>query len=1053
MLGSRLLETKRLSNLEAELERTRSNSNTTFPIPSRIISEDELSASVASLCGVLTPRLRGEFSYSTLFYLQSNKNTGISKETSKVVVTNSTRDNVRNIAVALRSTQPLLITGPAGCGKSFLIHEIAQNLNELSTMVSIHLGDQTDAKLLIGAYTSGSTPGSFEWRPGVLTTAVQEGRWVLVEDIDKAPTEVLSVLLPLMERGELHIPSRGEKVTAGKGFRLITTMRLAKSATRASTTTTANILGSRLWNRIDIQVPSEEEIHVIVDTRFPLLRVVSGVLLNVYKAIYALYREPAFFAVSKTSLGRQISPRDLFRWCQRLNALFISAGFKEGMQTISESLFDETFIEAVDCFAASLQTNEARIVVINLIAERMQVPTGRVELFLHGHLPAFHTSSKSLQVGRAKLSKRKGMGQRSKLGRPFAKTGHSLRLLEQIGVAVRSAEPVLLVGETGTGKTTAVQQLADMLGYKLTVINLSQQTESGDLLGGFKPVDVRTFAVPLKDTFEDLFERTFSLKRNAHFIEMLNKCFSKQQWARVLALWKEALKKADDFFQNPVPKEEQPKKKRRKVDTMDRPALQAQWAQFSHDLNFLEVQAAQLSKNFAFSFIEGSLVKAARTGDWVLLDEINLAAADTLESISDLLKEGGQGSILLSERGTVDRIIAHPDFRIFGCMNPATDVGKRDLPPGLRSRFTELYVPSPDDDFGNLISVVKEYIGDLCFADEKAPADISRLYLEIKQLAQSHRLVDGAGQRPHFSLRTLTRTLCYVNDIAQIYGLRRSLYEGFCMSFLTLLDGPSEELLIPLLETHLLGGVRNVRSLINQIPKRPELHGDSYVQFKHYWMHRGSLEPEEQPHYIITPFVERNMLNLVRATATKSFPVLIQGPTSSGKTSMIEYLAKRTGHQFVRINNHEHTDLQEYMGTYVSDSDGRLGFQEGILVEALRKGHWIVLDELNLAPTDVLEALNRLLDDNRELLIPETQEVVRPHKDFMLFATQNPPGLYGGRKVLSRAFRNRFLELHFGDIPEHELETILKERCQIAPSYCTKIVTVYKVSRLFFQLA
>lgn len=67
----------------------------------------------------------------------------------------------------------------------------------------------------------------------------------------------------------------------------------------------------------------------------------------------------------------------------------------------------------------------------------------------------------------------------------------------------------------------------------------------------------------------------------------------------------------------------------------------------------------------------------------------------------------------------------------------------------------------------------------------------------------------------------------------------------------------------------------------------------------------------------------------------------------------------------------------------------------------MRKGYWIILDELNLAPTDVLEALNRLLDDNRELLITETQEVVKAHPRFMLFATQNPPGLYGGRKVCS----------------------------------------------------
>ena len=36
-------------------------------------------------------------------------------------------------------------------------------------------------------------------------------------------------------------------------------------------------------------------------------------------------------------------------------------------------------------------------------------------------------------------------------------------------------------------------------------------------------------------------------------------------------------------------------------------------------------------------------------------------------------------------------------------------------------------------------------------------------------------------------------------------------------------------------------------------------------------------------------------------------------------------------------------------------------FFVGVLVDAMRKGHWIILDELNLAPSDVLEALNRVL--------------------------------------------------------------------------------------------
>lgn len=84
--------------------------------------------------------------------------------------------------------------------------------------------------------------------------------------------------------------------------------------------------------------------------------------------------------------------------------------------------------------------------------------------------------------------------------------------------------------------------------------------------------------------------------------------------------------------------------------------------------------------------------------------------------------------------------------------------------------------------------------------------------------------------------------------------------------------------------------------------------------------------------------------------------------------------------------------------------------------------------------------LCRLLDDNRELYVPELQEVIKPHPHFMLFATQNPAGSYAGRKALSRAFRSRFLELHIEDIPDSELASILEQRCALAPSYSKKLV-------------
>ena len=155
---------------------------------------------------------------------------------------------------------------------------------------------------------------------------------------------------------------------------------------------------------------------------------------------------------------------------------------------------------------------------------------------------------------------------------------------------------------------------------------------------------------------------------------------------------------------------------------------------------------------------------------------------------------------------------------------------------------------------------------------------------------------------------------------------------------------------------------------------------------------------------------------------------------------MITYLAEATGNTCIRVNNHEHTDVQEYLGSYVVDEKGVFVFQEGVLPLAMRKGYWIILDELNLAPTDVLEALNRVLDDNRELFITETQTLIKAHPNFRLFATQNPSGSYGGRKPLSRAFRNRFVELHFAELPHSELAEIIQKRAGIAKSHSVKLV-------------
>ena len=57
-------------------------------------------------------------------------------------------------------------------------------------------------------------------------------------------------------------------------------------------------------------------------------------------------------------------------------------------------------------------------------------------------------------------------------------------------------------------------------------------------------------------------------------------------------------------------------RKRRKVDLARLDASEVNWEAFRRDVEEFEVQHVQGKSKFAFSFVEGPLVKALRSGDW-----------------------------------------------------------------------------------------------------------------------------------------------------------------------------------------------------------------------------------------------------------------------------------------------------------------------------------------------------------------------------------------------------------------------------------------------------
>ena len=484
-------------------------------------------------------------------------------------------------------------------------------------------------------------------------------------------------------------------------------------------------------------------------------------------------------------------------------------------------------------------------------------------------------------------------------------------------------------------------------------------------------------------------------------------------------------------------------------------------------------------------------MRALRQGRWLLLDEINLAPSDVLERLACLLdgsaaveseegEEGegnrsGWGGLLLAERGDDAPVVAAPGFRLLAAMNPATDAGKRDLPASLRSRFLELHVSEPSSS-EDLRALVCAYLapglggggggggGGSQTSNDYPPAvasvadSVVAFYRAARSAASSGTLSDGGGHQPPYNLRTLCRSLEYAARAGPRYGLARALRDGVAAAFEAPLEPKTSAVLAALADAHLppvpAGRGAGAR------PAEPVPAG-SHVAVGDYWLRAGPLllsgggggggggaggehENSSSP-FVVTPTVKRSLDALSRAASLARYPVLLQGPTAAGKTSLVSHLAKLTGHPCVRINNHDATDIADYLGSFRAREDGHLAFCEGPLLTAARRGHWVLLDELNLAPSDVLEALNRLLDGNGELYVPELAEVVVPAPGFALFATQNPGGgAYGGRKPLSRALRSRFLEVDVGSLPDAELADVVARRCGVPPSHAARLVAAQR---------
>jgi len=204
---------------------------------------------------------------------------------------------------------------------------------------------------------------------------------------------------------------------------------------------------------------------------------------------------------------------------------------------------------------------------------------------------------------------------------------------------------------------------------------------------------IRRLAQPLLDRLHVLFPKVTSKAKNTAFLRSVQERFDGGKWKALTKLLNQAIALVEGLAAGGDDDEERVMSDgKRKTNGSAKgksipPAVRQQWRAFAVEVKQFQAKADALSGKFAFSFVDGVLVQALKQGHWLLIDEINLAPAETLERLSGLL-ESPAGSVVLTERGDILPVERHPDFRLFACMNPPTDVGKKDLPDALRSRST-----------------------------------------------------------------------------------------------------------------------------------------------------------------------------------------------------------------------------------------------------------------------------------------------------------------------------------------------------------------------------
>ena len=178
-------------------------------------------------------------------------------------------------------------------------------------------------------------------------------------------------------------------------------------------------------------------------------------------------------------------------------------------------------------------------------------------------------------------------------------------------------------------------------------------------------------------------------------------------------------------------------------------------------------------------------------------------------------------------------------------------------------------------------------------------------------------------------------------------------------------------------------------------------------------------------------------IELFQAAYADRTPVLLKGPTGTGKTRFLEHMAWRLRRDdgkplpLTTVACHEDLSAADLVGRFVLERDGSR-WVDGPLTAAVRHGGLCYLDEVVEARKDVMVVVHSLTDHRRFLPIARLDTTVAAHESFLLVVSFNP-GYQTSLKDLKHSTRQRFMALEFG-YPDEPAEAEILRAEAAAPA-------------------